>query len=372
MNDYKVSILVPTYNRSFLLKDCLNSISNQTYQNIELIIINDCSKDNTDDVVSKYKNLNIKYIKNKQNLGSKFGDQAHFKKFFEIMTGDFFIYITDDDYWPDTNFLNRCVQIFIKYPTLASVIGGQISEFYDNERELRTYNHEKIKLISENPDEKTSNFYFHKNLFNTGFMSGHEYLDVFSKNATSHNLSVTGTMRKKKIHSNIGYMEYEKSSKWQGGYQNHLPGAIYGDIFYINEPCVVARINKNNASFRLTQYEHYIDSVLSIENAFSFLKKEVNKTKIIKYKKNFIVSLSNAYMHNTKVILSGKKLTLTSKENNSRYVDVIDILKIYLKFKIFPKFSDLKNFFIIIVLQILNKLKIPFYKKIISLYLKNK
>ena len=61
----KLSIVIPVYNTEKYLDDCLKSILNQTYKNIELIIVNDGSTDKSENVIKKYlkKSDKIKYKK---------------------------------------------------------------------------------------------------------------------------------------------------------------------------------------------------------------------------------------------------------------------------------------------------------------------
>ena len=163
MTNGKVSVLIATYNRSALLKNCLNCVLDQTYQNFEIYIIDDCSSDNTEEVVKSFNSEKIIYIKNHKNIGSIMGDREHFRRFFyELMSGDYFIYITDDDYWPDNNFLAKCVDIFNKYPTVSSVIGNQLSEFYEEESYLKYRNIQDIQNIITKKQLDKLNMYFHK------------------------------------------------------------------------------------------------------------------------------------------------------------------------------------------------------------------
>lgn len=72
-NQNKCSIIMPLYNGAKYIKKSLNSIMNQTYKNIEIIIIDDCSTDNSIEIVEKIKlenpNVDIKIFKNKTNQG---------------------------------------------------------------------------------------------------------------------------------------------------------------------------------------------------------------------------------------------------------------------------------------------------------------
>lgn len=93
---YKLSIIVPVYNRETKIKRCLDSIVNQLNENVELVIVNDGSTDNTDEVISSYiknKSSNIQYY-TKQNAGI-----AHTRNFgIEHANGQYIIFVDSDDY----------------------------------------------------------------------------------------------------------------------------------------------------------------------------------------------------------------------------------------------------------------------------------
>lgn len=70
MNESKVLIIIPTYNKGYIIEKTIKSILNQSYQDFELIIIDDCSSDNTREVIEKFEDKRIKYIKLEKNSGA--------------------------------------------------------------------------------------------------------------------------------------------------------------------------------------------------------------------------------------------------------------------------------------------------------------
>jgi glycosyltransferase involved in cell wall biosynthesis len=65
-----VSIIIPTYNRARLLGRAIHSILNQTYPNFEIIVVDDCSSDNTESVVRSFCDERIQYIRHEENKGA--------------------------------------------------------------------------------------------------------------------------------------------------------------------------------------------------------------------------------------------------------------------------------------------------------------
>jgi len=97
MNNKLVSICIPTYNAGDFIEETLKSIVNQTYKNIEIIIGDNASSDNTYDIIQKFqkKDSRIKYYKNEINLGYS----TNCNKLISIAKGDYVaIYHSDDIY----------------------------------------------------------------------------------------------------------------------------------------------------------------------------------------------------------------------------------------------------------------------------------
>lgn len=95
MMNKKISIIVAVYNTEKYLDRCIESLLKQTYKNVEIIIIEDCSTDSSKKILKKYKNQkNIKIFYNKENRGLSYSRNYGLKK----ATGDFIGYIDSDDY----------------------------------------------------------------------------------------------------------------------------------------------------------------------------------------------------------------------------------------------------------------------------------
>lgn len=65
-----VSVIIPTYNRAHLLRRSINSVLEQTFTDFELIIVDDCSTDSTNELLKTYGDPRIRYLKNSENLGA--------------------------------------------------------------------------------------------------------------------------------------------------------------------------------------------------------------------------------------------------------------------------------------------------------------
>jgi glycosyltransferase involved in cell wall biosynthesis len=69
-NKVDLSVIIPTYNRAHLLMRTIQGILDQTYEDFELIIVDDCSIDNTKEVVRGFNDKRIKFIQCERNRGA--------------------------------------------------------------------------------------------------------------------------------------------------------------------------------------------------------------------------------------------------------------------------------------------------------------
>lgn len=90
----KLSVIIPVYNVEKYLKDCVESVINQTYKDIEIILVNDGSKDNSPQICDELSNLydNIKYI-SQENMGVSVARNNGMK----FATGELITFVDSDD-----------------------------------------------------------------------------------------------------------------------------------------------------------------------------------------------------------------------------------------------------------------------------------
>lgn len=91
--DFKVSVIIPTYNRGNLIINSIKSVLNQTFRNLEVIVVDDGSTDNTEDEVNKITDKRIKYIKLSSNFGGSNARNVGIKN----ATGQFISFQDSDD-----------------------------------------------------------------------------------------------------------------------------------------------------------------------------------------------------------------------------------------------------------------------------------
>lgn len=92
----KISVIIPVYNVEEYLKECLDSVINQTLKEIEIICIDDCSTDSSYSILEEYakKDSRIVLIKNKENMGVGYNRNIGIKE----AKGEYIGFIDSDDY----------------------------------------------------------------------------------------------------------------------------------------------------------------------------------------------------------------------------------------------------------------------------------
>lgn len=128
----KLSIIVPVYNAEKYMEKCLDRLLEQSYKNIEIIIVNDCSQGNCEDIAEKYKKIDdrVKYIKHEKNKGLF---QARITGS-SIATGDYIAFLDSDDYVSIDYYRTLINNIQENDSDIA--MGNMVLEYDDGRREI--------------------------------------------------------------------------------------------------------------------------------------------------------------------------------------------------------------------------------------------
>ncbi len=123
--DYKISVVVPTYNSEKFVCRAIDSILRQTYSPYEIIVVDDASSDNTVNVVQKRFGDKIRLLKNQTNQGAAATRNVGIK----AARGDWIAFLDSDDEWMP-NHLECVVEIITKYSLKWCC--GQFQRFFKN------------------------------------------------------------------------------------------------------------------------------------------------------------------------------------------------------------------------------------------------
>jgi glycosyltransferase involved in cell wall biosynthesis len=214
-----VSIIITSYNRASWIGQAIESALAQDYPNLEIIISDNCSTDNSDEVIKSYcHDPRIRYSRNETNIGMA----ANFQKaFFELAQGDYLTNISSDDYLTNSRFISNAVKVINKYDNLSIVFGIH-----------RAINDETKKLLPNLLPGK------HEIEFRKG-------MDIFFDFAENPNYSSAGAVY------SLGHLKksnFRFSGRVNGDIELCLLLMLQGDAGFINEEVYMVRIHSDNAS----------------------------------------------------------------------------------------------------------------------------
>ena len=251
-NGIKVSCVIPNYNYARFLYQRIYSVLYQSYPIYELIILDDCSTDDSKKVINKIEKelkpyINIKKVYNEENSGSAF---KQWEKGFSYAKGDY-VWVAEADDYADKHFLKTVVKplkkdsdILISY-TDTSFINGE------GVKVLKS-------IVPEIDIQKTK--HWNKSYVNIGL---DEILHYSYLNCTIANVSST-------LIKNGNYSKYFKMSssyRQAGDWLLYVNIMRYGKISYVNKPLNYYRLHGNNVS-SIMDHEKHVKEIRRIHSYF--------------------------------------------------------------------------------------------------------
>ena len=151
----RLSVIIPVYNTAKYLSRCLDSVINQIYRNIEIIIVNDGSSDESEKIINNYlvTNPRIKYVRHSKNMGLF---QARLSGS-RVATGDYIAFLDSDDYVLRDYYyalMRKAISTFADI-----VIGRTVLETEDGRRELLHFHDCATSIEILIDDEIENNFW---------------------------------------------------------------------------------------------------------------------------------------------------------------------------------------------------------------------
>lgn len=239
-NEGLISIIISVYNAEKYLEECLLSVRNQTYHNLEIIIINNDSNDNTYEIIKKHQEQDdrIVCINCEDNIGVSNARNIGIK----ISSGSFISFVNASDVL-DKNFYEALINIMDK-DTLIDIAQCRINKF-QNDR------YEYTETITQN------NFVVEYTTEKVGLISKDSFLFVFQCNK----------LFRKKIFDTISFPEGREYQDTYVIYEEYLKAT---KIAYTNKTCYWYRINNNEESIKLDDlmfaYDKLCEDALSNDN----------------------------------------------------------------------------------------------------------
>ncbi len=215
-----VSVIVPNYNHALFLQQRIDSILNQSFQDFELIILDDCSTDNSRGVIEQYRNYKqvSHIVYNTTNSGSPF---AQWKKGIQLAVGDY-IWIAESDDYAEPLFLEKLLLLTQNYPTAGICFAN--SHWIDAKNNIK----ESLSL------------------YNTSFFkNGLEVIrETLVKYNNIQNVSACLLQKKQLLNALEGLKKYKAAGDWLFYYRILLNS----DLAYTNECLNYFRWYHNNTS----------------------------------------------------------------------------------------------------------------------------
>ena len=196
-----ISVLIPTYNNGKYIKQAIESVYAQNYDNIEIIVVDDGSTDNTKEIVEKYKDIKYFYTKHK---GIPFVRNLALEK----SHGEYIAFLDSDDYWLPEK-LNTQIQYF-KNHSECEIVFTKHENFFEEEK-IKTDKraiHEKKQETIENkilPSALIKKRLFEKyGVFDENFQTGEdtELIYRMTKKGVSFDCCIDKVLYMRRLHGN--------------------------------------------------------------------------------------------------------------------------------------------------------------------------
>ncbi len=246
----KISIALCTYNGANYISKQLNSILSQTFVPDEIIIVDDCSIDETRDILKSYaeKNSKIKLFFNESNLGSNLS----FRKAISLASQEFIALCDQDDIWFDSK-----LELQMK----------KINEYGAHSKRPLVSFHD-LKLMNDDEEIIDNSFWKLHNFDPNNF----KFKDLFLYNiVTGCTCIINREMKNELLRSDMENIVMHD-------YLIALIGYGFGDVIYHENPLMLYRSNSSSVTIKeKISLKHRIESFINRVSSKEYLKPNINQ-----------------------------------------------------------------------------------------------
>ncbi|GFH89694.1 chondroitin synthase [Lachnospiraceae bacterium] len=283
-----VSIMIPNYNHSRYLEECIKSAVNQTYDNVEIVLVDNSSEDNSIQLAAKYVGNKIRICRNGYNILNR-----SYCILDKLTTGKYKMMLCADDFI-EPDFLEKAVAIMEKYPNVGYVHG---------ERDFVMESGEFIEL---------------EPFYNCSFLaSGRDTMPVYMVTTVAH--PSQGIFRAEVFHKCGGYdleVDHMNADRMLWYYLSYE-----SDYAYIRKKASNIRIGNQTETF-ITQanFQHPILCHLTIKEMIRFAKRH-GLEMVYRREKEAFERLAKDFLN-----YAAGMLAVEDKVCAGRYLDYVRIL----------------------------------------------
>lgn len=286
MNTPKISVIVAVYNTSKYLKKCLNSIINQTFKSIEIIIVNDGSTDNSLQLCENFKAKDPRItIIDKLNEGLELSRQSGLK----VAKGEFVTFIDSDD-WIDLSMLEKLYNEAITFK--VDIVVANSYRVFDNwaiiKKKANQYGFIDQKMTSKEFMEVFYKGFFGINIFpvsiwgklyKRSLITGIQIKKLGFNMGEDLNFNVQVFPKAKDIYFSNSYLYFYRYGGMTSKFNDKLMPATL-KVFEIKEEMIQKYKCYSLQKFMYREYKNYLKSFIEMLIIYKASEKETNYTKI--------------------------------------------------------------------------------------------
>lgn len=211
-----ISVVIPTHNRVDMLQRALDSLLSQEYGSIQIVVVDDCSTDQTKEIIlDRYSGKGIEIYRNETNINAGLSRNRGYN----YAKGEYIVFMDDDDYYVDRFFFRKATHIHEQYVSLAFVSANSFIEDITKG---------SLACSQMNRD---------------GFIDGQTYLDCFQTGITKPNSTFTSVFDKS-ILDRLGF----ESMEMMNDTSIYLRSLLLGDAYIMRDVIGTYVIHSSNIS----------------------------------------------------------------------------------------------------------------------------